>query len=737
MPLPKVWSMDSPPSSKTLAINEASPGPRGPGQNPIMRMKKLSALLALALFAACSKHSEYDHSGWSEYLGGPDRNHYSSLEQITPENVKNLEVAWEYHTLDTGQIQCNPIMVNGKLYGVTASNGLFAVNAETGVELWKFWGGKEKSFFNTNRGIAYWEGKNERARILYCFGEWLYAIDAESGEKITSFGTDGRVSLKSGLGENAAEKFVISSTPGTVFEDKIIMPLRVSEGADAAPGYIQAFNVITGKIDWVFHTIPHPGEFGYETWPKDAYKNTEIGAANNWAGMSVDRKRGLLFVPTGSAGFDFYGGNREGENLFANSLIALDARTGKRKWHFQTVHHDLWDRDLPAPPNLLTITKDGKKIDVVAQITKSGLVYVFNRETGESIYPIEEVPVPASTLPEEKAWPTQPFPKLPKPFARQEITENDLNTFSTDHDSLLNLYRSAAKGHYVPLSKTPTLLFPGADGGAEWGGAAVDKEGIMYVNSNEMAWLFSLSDTPKDDQLAHLNPGERNYITYCASCHGADLKGNLNSGYPALTDIKSRMKRPDILKIISNGKGMMPGFTTLSGPEKDAILAFIQGEEKKEPTGETSAKKKVYVPYKFNGYTKFLNKEGYPAISPPWGTLTAIDLNTGQHKWQIPLGEFKELSAKGIPPTGTENYGGPLVTKTGLLMIAATKDGKFRAFNKENGQLLWETDLPAAGFATPSTYQINGKQYVVIAAGGTKLGTKKGDSYIAFALPEK
>jgi quinoprotein glucose dehydrogenase len=257
----------------------------------------------------------------------------------------------------------------------------------------------------------------------------------------------------------------------------------------------------------------------------------------------------------------------------------------------------------------------------------------------------------------------------------------------------------------------------------------------MYINSNEMAWLFSLSDTPKEEELAHLSPGERTYVSVCSACHGTDLKGNQNSGYPSLVNIKERMKRPDILKIITNGKGMMPGFTTLSAVEKDALIAFIQGEEKKEPSATT--KKKVYVPYKFNGYTKFLNKDGYPAISPPWGTLTAIDLNTGQHKWQIPLGEFKELTDKGIPPTGTENYGGPLVTKTGILMIAATKDGKFRAFNKENGQLLWETDLPAAGFATPSTYQVNGKQYVVIAAGGTKLGTKKGDSYVAYALPEK
>lgn len=704
-----------------------------------MKNKIVFLTLIITVVWSCSENdSDYDHSGWSEYLGGPDRNHYSSLDQITPENVAGLTVAWEYHTLDTGQIQCNPIVVNGVLYGVTASNGLFAVDAATGKELWQFWGGTEKSFFNTNRGVTYWAGKGHPPRLMYCFGEWLYAVHAETGEKIPSFGEDGRVSLKSGLGANAADKFVISTTPGTLFEDKIIMPLRVSEGADAAPGYIQAFNVITGKLDWVFHTIPHPGESGHNTWPEEAWKNTDIGAANNWAGMAVDRKRGIVYVPTGSAGFDFYGGNRKGQNLFANSLLALDAHTGKRKWHYQFVHHDIWDRDLPAPPNLLTIRKDGKKIDVVAQVTKSGHVFVFDRVTGEPVFPIDEVAVPASVMEGEEAWPTQPVPRLPLPFARQQIAETDLNTYSADFDSVVARYRSAHKGSFVPLSRTPTLLFPGADGGAEWGGAAVDKEGVMYVNANEMAWLFSLSDTPKDDELAHLSPGEKTYVTLCAACHGKDLKGNPASGYPSLLNITHRMKRPEVLKLISNGKGMMPGFSTLSAAEKEAVIAFIYNEEKKEVTGSSSkpASPTPYVPYKFNGYHKFLNSEGYPAISPPWGTLTAIDLNTGKHRWQIPLGEFQELTKKGIPPTGTENYGGPVVTKSGLLLIAATKDGLFRVFDKNTGRLLWQKELPAPGFATPSTYEINGKQYIVIAAGGTKLGTKKGDSYVAFALPD-
>ncbi len=703
------------------------------------RLKILcTGILAAILWSCSSEHQEYDTTGWSEYLGGPDRNHYSSLEQITPENVGRLKVAWEYHTLDTGQIQCNPIVINGVLYGVTASNGLFAVDAATGKERWKFWGGTEKSVFSNNRGITYWPGEKQKhpARLMYSFGEWLYAVNAETGEKIPSFGEDGRVSLKSGLGESAKDKFVISTTPGTLFEDKIIMPLRVSEGADAAPGYIQAFNVITGKTDWVFHTIPHPGEFGHDTWPEEAWKNTDIGAANNWAGMAVDRKRGIVYVPTGSAGFDFYGGNRKGANLFANSLLALDARTGKRKWHYQFVHHDIWDRDLPAPPNLMTIRKDGKKIDVVAQVTKSGHVFVFDRVTGEPVFPIDEVSVPASVMEGEEAWPTQPVPRLPLPFSRQEITEADLNTYSANYDSVAATYRSALKGAFMPLSRTPVLLFPGADGGAEWGGAAADKEGVLYVNSNEMAWLFSLGDTPKDDDLAHLSPGEKAYSTLCAACHGKNRKGNPASGYPSLENL--RMKKPEVLKLITNGKGMMPGFSSLSSAEKDAIIAFIYGEEKKEVTGTPGkpAAKKTYMPYKFNGYRKFLNDEGYPAISPPWGTLTAIDLNTGQHQWQIPLGEFKELTEKGIPPTGTENYGGPIVTQSGLLFIAATKDGMLRAFDKNTGRLLWQTKLPAPGFATPATYRVNGKQYIVIAAGGTKLGTQKGDSYVAFALPD-
>lgn len=667
---------------------------------------------------------------WPEYLGGADRNHYSIIAKINIENVKSLRPAWEFHTGDSGQVQCNPIIISNRLYAVTASNQLFALNAATGEELWRF-AAESTGPSNVNRGVAYWShGKDQR--IMFAYKTWLYAINALTGKPIVSFGDAGRVSLKSGLGEDAAEKYVSSTTPGTIFENLIIMPLRLGEGAGSAPGYIQAFNVQTGKLVWVFKTIPHPGELGYETWPTDAYKNPAIGAANNWAGMALDTKRGIVYVPTGSASFDFYGGNREGKNLYANSLLALNAKSGKYIWHFQMVHHDIWDRDLPAPPNLITLKMGGKSIDAVAQVSKSGHVFVFDRVNGTPLFPIDELPVPQSKLPGEKSWPTQPIPRLPKPFARQTITENDISFFSNRRDSLLNIYRNAKKGAFEPLDFQQSLIFPGPDGAAEWGGAAVDPDGIMYVNSNEMAWLFSLSHKNEAKQEV-ANSGKSLYLNHCQSCHKADFSGNPQSGYPALIGIRERLGRTTTANLIKNGRGMMPGFSQISNNEQQAIISYIFGEEKDEflPMAKDEFPD---VPYRFNGYNKFLDEKGYPAITPPWGTLSAINLNTGQQLWQIPLGELKELSQKGIPVTGTENYGGPLVTAGGLVFIAATKDNTFRAFDRKTGKKLWEYPLPASGFATPSTYQIAGKQYIVIACGGTKLGTNKGDSYVAFSL---
>ena len=696
------------------------------------------SLVLIVLIDSCSEKESVSNAEWTEYLGGPDRNHYSSLNQIDSSNVSSLKVAWEYHTKDSGQMQCNPIIVDGVLYAMTATVQPFALDAATGKEIWRVRDSSKTTWYGTSRGVTYWSDHDDK-RILFTKENWLYAVDAKTGAGTDTFGEHGRVSLSSGLDSSAADKFVISNTPGTVYEDLIIMPLRVDEGPGGAVGYVQAFNIRTGKVQWVFKTIPSPGEFGYDTWPAGFEKTKLIGGGNNWAGMAIDRQRGIIYVPTGSAAFDFYGGDRIGDNLFANTLLALDAKTGERKWHYQFVHHDILDRDAPAPPNLITITREGKKIDAVAQVTKQGFVFVFNRETGEPIFPIKETPTPWSDIPGEVASPTQPLPQLPLPYARQNVTEADINPFASNKDELIEKVKLArSEGPFTPLSKNGTIIFPGLDGGAEWGGAAVDPDGVIYINSSEMPWLISLNEAKTPDGSDILTPGAQLYASRCSACHGAQRKGNVASGFPSLVDIGKKRQRDHVLKVITSGKGMMPAFKTLTVEEQKSLISFLFNEkeevtELKEPGfGKDQVKKLSYM---ISGYTKFLDKDGYPAISPPWGTLNAIDLNTGEYVWKKVFGEYPELLAKGIPQTGSESYGGPVVTAGGLLFIAGTKDGKLRAYNKKNGELVWETKLPSAAFATPATYQVNGKQFIVVACGGTKLGARKGDSYVAFALP--
>jgi quinoprotein glucose dehydrogenase len=707
------------------------------------QLHALKPYLVLAFFCAilyqCSdKSARIDYTSWSEYLGGGDRNHYSELTQFTPENVKNLKIAWTY-AADSGQMQFSPIVVDGVLYGVSALVQAFALDAATGKEIWKF-GDPLKSFSSTSRGVAYWSEGNDK-RILYTVGKYLFALDAKTGKPIESFGDKGKVDLHTGLPESAKDKFIISNTPGTIFENLIIMPVRLSEDSDAAPGDLRAFDVKTGKLAWTFHTIPYPDEFGYDTWQnKEAYKNTEIGGVNNWAGMAIDRKSGILYAPIGSAAPDFYGGRRLGNNLFSDCLLALDARTGKRLWHYQFIHHDIWDRDPPSPPNLIRVNKNGKMIDAVAQTTKQGYVFVFDRKTGESLFPINEEGVPTSTLTGEVASPTQPTPTLPKPYSRQveELTENDISPYAENKAELLERFRKINKIRFHPPTTEGSLLLPGYDGGAEWGGSAADpNEGILYVNSNEMAWILKMDTVLPTNKLSALPLGEATYGTYCASCHGKTRVGNPASGYPSLVNIGQKRDKAFVAKIIASGKGMMPGFPMLTADEKQAIVQFLFNEEKKEVVGTPtkSTSNTVPLPYKHGGYNKFLDSKGLPALSPPWGTLNAIDLNTGNYLWKITLGETASLQEKGVPAaTGCENYGGPVVTANGLLFIAATKDGKFRAFDKKTGKLLWETKLPAAAFMTPAMYQVNGKQYIVVACGGEKLWTPKGNQIVAFAL---
>ena len=671
-----------------------------------------------------------DYNGWSEYLGGPDRNHYSTLDQWNRDNIKGLKPAWIYYARDSGQMQMNPIVVGDRLYGISAGLEVFALDASSGLELWAN-RDSANSWHTASRGVAYWQQGNIR-RIFFVRGAKLFAINADTGEFDLAFGDKGAIDLHEGLPAIAKEKFITSTTPVTVFKDLLIIPTRVGEGVGAAPGDIRAFSAVSGSLAWTFRTIPYPSEFGYHTWDnKEAYTNDYIGGANNWAGMAVDTTAGLVYVPTGSASPDFYGGQRIGDNLFSNCLLALDASSGERIWHFQFVHHDLWDRDPPAPPNLLEVMRNGKKIPAVVQVTKQGYVFVFNRLTGEPLFEIEEVAFPGSQLRGESPSATQPIPVLPRPFARQveALTRNDLNAYSKDIDSLQTQFDQFIKQTYHPPDVRDGLLLPGYDGAAEWGGAAAEpSEGIIYVNSNEMAWELRMAANIVNETLSY---EEDLYRKHCSSCHQQDRSGNAASGYPSLLDVPNKWRREDLTQVIRNGQGMMPAFSHLKPVELQAVLDFIL-EIEKEPSGEKS--ELPLIPYRHAGYRKWLDSEGLPGISPPWGTLHAIDLNTGKYRWSVTLGENQLLAARGIRNTGTENYGGPVVTQNGLLFIAATKDGFLRCFDKENGELLWQYKLPAPAFMTPSMYQIGNRQYLVVACGGEKLGTPKGNQIVAFSL---
>ncbi len=716
----------------------------------------LFCLLSLALIK-CKSKIEKDHSGWPAYAGSAGGNRYSSNDQINLDNVSSLKLAWTYSSGDKdsnnrSQNQCNPIMVDGILYGTSPRLTLLALDAGDGQLKWQFHpasldttANKDPyAYFKVNRGVMYWQNSDASdKRILYAAGSKIFAVNAIDGKPVTSFGGRGYIDLADHIDREPGtyNPFIVSSTPGVIYKNTLIMGCRVMESADAAPGDIRAFDILTGERKWTFHTIPRPGEKGYETWPdKEAWK--KLGGANNWAGMSLDEKRGIVYVPTGSVSGDFYGGFRKGQNLFGNSLLALDAATGKYIWHYQVVHHDLWDRDLAANPNLVTIEINGKKRDVAAQITKHGYIFVFDRDNGKPVFSIEEKSFPMEALPGEEPWPTQPIPTLPEPFARQEFTEVDLSDRNPEvHASLLEKFRKVKDNRmFAPPTKEGVWIFPGFDGGGEWGGAAVDIEsGIMYVNSSELPWSLTMVDAPViNPTLSTLNSlGHSLYGKYCQSCHGPDLKGDGRS-YPSLIGLENKYNEKNLARLIENGKNNMPAFQMFSNVEKDAIASFLlkTGDKGSQSLSEP-IKRSILdeVPYNMTGYHRFLDDEGYPGIKPPWGTLNAVDLNTGKLLWKVPLGEYEELTKQGIPITGTENYGGPLVTKGGLVFIAATKDEKIRAFDKKTGKKVWEHALPAAGFATPATYYLNGKQYIVIACGGGKIGNKSGDSYVAFALP--
>jgi quinoprotein glucose dehydrogenase len=676
---------------------------------------KLSLLVLL--LASSLVQAESVASDWRYYSKDTGGTRFAALDQINRANVKDLRVAWVYHTGQNSDewkttIECNPLVIEGVMYLTSPLLDVIALDATNGKEIWRYnpfpqerrssgtWtaalvlalslmfviaavrlsrrrtrfrtiefqfpifilliGGtwfsrislhvfpsplEEERRLGANRGLTYWESGLDK-RIFVAGGHKLIALNATTGKSIGAFGEGGVVDLTRGLGRDVGSMMYTVTSPGAIYRDLIILGSKVGEGpTPAAPGHVRAFDVRTGRQRWIFHTIPQPGEFGYETWPSDAWKR--IGGANAWGGLTVDGRRGLVFAATGSPTFDFYGGDRPGTNLFGDSLLALNAETGKLVWYYQVVHHDLWDYDLPAPPNLVTLHRDGKDIDVAVQLGKNGMIYVLDRDTGKPVFPVEERAAAPSDMPGEQPWQTQPFPSWPPPLARQQISEADLTDLSPEaHAYALEKFRRMKSASiYMPPSKQGTIVSPGFHGGSNWSGASFDPvRGRLVANSNDVPYVLTMHDA------------------------------------------------------------------------------------------------KPWARYRFSwyGFPRFVDQEGYPAIKPPWGKLTAIDLNKQKVAWQVPLGEYKELTARGIPPTGTENAGGSVITSGGLVFIGATKDEKFRAFDIDSGRVLWEAQLNAGAYATPSIYSVKGKQFVVVAAGGGGMvETRSGDEYVAFALPDR
>lgn len=654
---------------------------------------------------------------WSRSLGGATSNRFSALTQITPHNVANLQVAWTYHSKDGAfNLQANPVVVDGVMYAPTAGHAIVALDASTGGERWRFKPeGEVKRLEDlpARRGLIYWRGHPESGpKLFFTAGNWVYALDPKTGLPVQGFGIGGRSELPTGGGAT-----------GAVGNDTLVMP--------GFRGDVFGYDVNTGALRWRFHTVPEPGEFGAETW-RGRESGPELGA-NCWGGMSLDESRGIAFIATGSPKPNFIGIGHRGDNLFANCIVALDVATGKRLWHFQEIRHDIWDLDIPAPPNLVTITREGKKYDAVAQVTKIGNTLLLDRTTGKPLFPVRLRPAPASTLPGEETAPFQPELGLPEPFAKQDFQREDITERTPEARAFVEaLVARANFGWFAPFDVAKPTVFYGVHGGAEWTGAAVDpRTARLFVSANHLASIITVFRDDDPAPLAPATEGERSYQQHCAGCHGTDRRGTGMA--PPLRGIRHRLEADALVKLINGGRNAMPPMGAIPEEQKSAIVDFLLVRDRPAPGSPSELAK-----YSFDGYNKLRDHENFPGTKPPWGTLNCIDLNSGRIVWRVPLGEYPELMKAGIPKTGTENFGGAIVTASGLVFCSGTRDNKIRAFSAATGAELWSADLPLHGTAPPTTYEVNGRQFVVIAAtGGGKLGGPTGDAWVAFSLPVK
>ena len=706
---------------------------------------------------------------WTTYGGSNSDDQYSTLKQINRTNAKDLKQIWFYPAGNNGfRYGSNPLVIDGVMYVYGKDNTVVALNAATGKEVWTYDTHSPKLI--SHRGMTYWESKDRSdRRILFSMNNFLHEIDARTGKDVKSFGKDGAVDLRQGLGRDpSGMRQIQSNTPGRVFENLYITGAATGEGYESPPGDIRAFDVVTGKLAWQFHTIPHPGEMGYDTWPKDAYKY--VGGTNNWGEFSIDEKRGIVYFPLGSPTYDFYGADRHGMNLFSDCLLALDARTGKYIWHFQTTHHDLWDYDLMTGPKLMTIKHDGKMVDVVVQAGKNGFVYVFDRTNGKPIWPIEERPVPKSDVPGEQSWPTQPFPTHVPPFARQKFTPDMVNPYISDpkeREEIREQIKAARQeGIFTPPSLATTMETPGNNGGANWGSASIDPAtSTYYVVSKDAPSLLHLAPKPPKREIA--GPPETKglvvYLQNCQTCHMVNRKGQ-PPAIPSLEGVVDRVGADRVRNAVRNGMAPMPAFPDLEDADIDHLLAYLKSPEKANLPSDMMAR--IMAPPQvtspklgpggiryWTGYGYMNSKDGLAAISPPWSTLTAYDMNKGEIKWQIPLGEVKELAEKGIRNTGSYwPRGGAVVTAGGLIVVGTRSDSKIHIYDKDTGKQITELEVAGGPEGIPTIYEVNGRQYIAMSARASsdkvvgdqpKLSAKSDEpaeqtqGYYVFALPEQ